>query len=84
MRSRQDFALWLDLLRDGRKAMGIMDVYTKYRLSPGSLSRNKWKAARQMWRVYREHEGFGLIRTASAFFRYAWNGARKYWCYRKG
>ena len=82
MRSRQDFALWLNLLRDGTKAIGLPEILTRYRLSPNGVSRNKWMAASQMWRVYREHEGFGVFKTFRYFLTYAWNGFWKHSRYR--
>lgn len=82
MRSRQDFALWLNLLRDGTKAIGIPEILTQYRLSPSGVSRNKWRAARQMWKVYREHERFGFFKSFRCFLVYAWNGFLKHSRYR--
>jgi teichuronic acid biosynthesis glycosyltransferase TuaG len=82
MRTRQDFALWCTLLRDGRKAAGLPDVLTQYRLSPSGISRNKLKGARQHWRVYREHLGLGLFKATRHFISYAWNASRKHRRYR--
>ncbi len=82
MRTRQDFALWCTLLRDGRKAAGLADVLTQYRLSPSGISKNKLKGARQHWRVYREHLGLGLFKATRHFISYAWNASRKHRRYR--
>jgi teichuronic acid biosynthesis glycosyltransferase TuaG len=82
MRTRQDFALWCTLLRDGRKAAGLADVLTQYRLSPAGISKNKLKGARQHWRVYREHLGLGLFKATRHFISYAWNASRKHRRYR--
>ena len=84
MRTRQDFALWCTLLRDGRKALGLADVLTQYRLSPSGISKNKLKGARQHWRVYREHLGLGLFKASRCFLSYAWNASRKHRRYRAG
>jgi len=82
MRTRQDFALWCTLLRDGRKAAGLADVLTQYRLSPSGISKNKFKGARQHWRVYREYLGLGLFKATRCFISYAWNASRKHRRYR--
>jgi teichuronic acid biosynthesis glycosyltransferase TuaG len=84
MRTRQDFALWCTLLRDGRTASGLGDVLTQYRLSPSGISKNKWKGARQHWRVYREYLGLGLFKATRHFISYAWNASRKHRRYRAG
>jgi teichuronic acid biosynthesis glycosyltransferase TuaG len=84
MRTRQDFALWCTLLREGRTASGLGDVLTQYRLSPSGISKNKWKGARQHWRVYREYLGLGLFKATRHFISYAWNASRKHRRYRAG
>ena len=82
MRTRQDLALWLSLLRDGYVANGIPDVLTQYRMSPDGISKNKLKAARQVWRVYREHEKLGLFKAGWCFMSYAWHASVKHSRYR--
>ena len=84
MRTRQDFALWCTILRDGKTAAGLGEVLTQYRLSPSGISKNKWKGARQHWRVYREYLGLGLFSATRHFVSYAWNASRKHRRYRAG
>ncbi|MDQ2624886.1 MAG: glycosyltransferase family 2 protein [Actinomycetota bacterium] len=75
---RQDFALWLDLLRDGAVARGLDEVLVLYREGGrSSLSSNKLKAASYNWRIYREIEGWSLPVSALAFASYAVRGALK-------
>ena len=61
---RQDYGLWLALLRQGGEAHGIDRVLASWRMRPGSLSANKLKAASGTWQVYREAEGMGRSRAA--------------------
>ena len=61
---RQDYGLWLALLRAGGEAHGIDRVLASWRMRPGSLSANKLKAAAGTWQVYREAEGLGRGRAA--------------------
>lgn len=50
----EDFAAWLHILRDGnRVAFGINLPLLRYRVSAGSKSGNKLRAARMTYRVYR-------------------------------
>lgn len=64
LRRRQDYGLWLQLLRAGGEAHGLPEVLADYRVRPGSLSSNKLRAARATWAVYREAEGIGRVRSA--------------------
>ena len=61
---RQDYGLWLTLLARGGEAHGLPQVLADWRMRPGSLSSNKLVAAAATWRVYREVEGLGRMRSA--------------------
>lgn len=71
---RQDFALWLNLLRGGGTALGLAQVLTRRRVHPGGLSANKLRAARFQWRMYRDVEGLSPPAAAWIFARYASTG----------
>lgn len=77
IRLNHDYALWLDILRDGHKAHGLNEVLARYRVRDGSISRNKLETARYQWRVYRELEKLSLTRSLWYFMHYAYNGFRK-------
>ena len=64
LRRRQDYGLWLRLLRRGGEAHGLPEVLADWRMRPGSLSANKLVAAAGTWAVYREAEGIGRARSA--------------------
>lgn len=76
---RQDYGLFLRILRQGHQAQGLSQSLLKVRLHPHSVSANKWKAALYQWRVYRELEGLSLPASLWYFGHYAWHGLRKYW-----
>jgi teichuronic acid biosynthesis glycosyltransferase TuaG len=61
---RQDYGLWLTLLKAGGEAHGLDQVLADWRMRPGSLSANKLRAAAGTWRVYREVAGLGRGRAA--------------------
>jgi teichuronic acid biosynthesis glycosyltransferase TuaG len=71
IRRRQDYGLWLTLLRRGGVAHGLPQVLADYRLGAGSLSSNKLVAARATWRVYRQVEQLPLPRASYYFLCYA-------------
>lgn len=76
---RQDYALWLSILRDGGTASGLSEPLALYRAArPGSLSENKRELVRHNWRLYREVEGLSIPRAllslATATLRSIRNG----------
>ncbi len=78
----EDYAFWLAMLRSNEArshgfARGIAEPLAKYRVSPGSLSSNKARAAAFQWLVYRRAERLPLWRAALNFVVYAWRGVRK-------
>jgi len=66
LRRRQDYGLWLALLRQVPHAHGLPDVLADYRVHPASLSGGKLDSARATWALYREIEG--LSRPRAAFY----------------
>ncbi|HDY7922009.1 TPA: glycosyltransferase family 2 protein [Vibrio vulnificus] len=72
LRTGQDYALWLKLLKTGVDAYPITDVFTQYRILPNSISRNKYKKAKRQWEIYRSVENLALIESIICFCFYAW------------
>lgn len=75
---RQDFALWLKILKEVDFAYGIDEVLMFYRVRKGSVSGNKFKAARYQWLVYRNVEKLSIFRSAYNFLFYVFFGLKKY------
>lgn len=71
IRTGQDYALWLKLLKTGVKAFSIPEVLTQYRILPNSISRNKVKKAKRQWQIYREIEKLPLLKSIECFCFYA-------------
>lgn len=72
IRTGQDYALWLKLLKTGGLAYPIALPLTKYRIMRNSISRNKLKKAKRQWQIYREIERLGFFQAIHCFFFYAW------------
>jgi len=49
----EDFAIWLSILKEGRKAYGVDEPLLIYRIAKSSKSGNKVKAAKMNWNTYR-------------------------------
>jgi teichuronic acid biosynthesis glycosyltransferase TuaG len=78
IRSRQDYVLWLTLLKNGHQAYGLQEVLSKYRLGHNSLSKNKFQMAKQNWRVYREIEKLDVFKSSWYFLHYMYFKLNKY------
>ena len=74
----EDFVLWLRLLQEGKKAVGLTEVQVDYRVYSGSKASNKLKSAKYRWRIYREALEFSRWKSAGYFVRYAVSGFLKY------
>lgn len=68
---RQDYAHWLNLLKNGATAVGLPDVVAEYHIRPDSLSANKVKAAMATWRVFRQTEKLPLSHATLCMTNYA-------------
>jgi len=78
IRKRQDYALWLHILKQIGHAEGLQNSLAVYRITKSSLSSNKFKAAQYQWKVYREFEKLSYIKALYYFLHYAYNGIKKY------
>lgn len=79
IRSGQDYATWLMLLRGGRVAHGINEALTQYRKTEGSLSSKKTKNWKKVWNIQVKLEGINGICAYIHCFRYAVNALKKYY-----
>ncbi|MGW4378358.1 glycosyltransferase family 2 protein [Kitasatospora sp. NPDC004531] len=78
MLKRQDYALWLSIMRDGTPARGLPEPLALYRAHrAGSLSSNKLSLVQYNWALYRDHEHLSLPRSARALAGAAWHSVRK-------
>lgn len=59
-RKRQDWAMWIDVLKEAKIAVGIRQPLVKYRLSEG-LSRSKWRLIKPNFNVYYQHLNMNLF-----------------------
>lgn len=73
----EDFACWLQILRDGGRAVGINEPMLIYRISREGRSNNKLKSARMTWGAYR-HTGLNLFQSLYYMCFYMVNGVKKY------
>jgi len=75
---RQDYGLWLKILKEINTTKGIVAPLARYRTHKHSISSNKLKAAWYVWRLYRDVEKLSLLKSIYYFCHYAYNGVKKY------
>lgn len=79
MRSGQDYATWLQLLRSSRTAFGLPDVLMRYRVVKNSLSSGKWKSIGQVWQVQTRLEHLPAVQAAFNTCCFCWNAFKKHY-----
>lgn len=72
IKKRNDFALWLKILKDTPYCMGIDEVLTMYRVRENSISSNKLDLIRYHWQLYYEIEKLGLVHSVWYMLCWAW------------
>ena len=70
IRKRNDFALWLQVLKKCEYCDGIQEILVKYRVRKRSVSSNKIKLIKYHWQLYKEIESLGFLR--SMFYILCW------------
>lgn len=75
--SSHDMALWLLIMKRGFNAYGLNEVLAKYRLVSTSNTAKKYKAVKDVWRVYREIERLSLVKSVWYFVHYLYNAIKK-------
>ncbi|BAL82285.1 putative glycosyl transferase family 2 protein [Selenomonas ruminantium subsp. lactilytica TAM6421] len=65
IRKRNDFALWLQILKKTDKCYGMQDILGVYRMGRrGSISYNKLSQLRYHWKLYHDIEKHSMVRSA--------------------
>lgn len=77
IRSGQDMATWLSVLRHIGVAHGLNENLSFYRRSSGTLSSNKLKALRRTWGLYRNFEHLSLPVSVYNFIGYGYNAVKR-------
>ena len=77
LRKRQDHALWIELVHCGIPVVKINEHLIKYRVSPSSLSGNKFDAMKWSYFLLRNHLRLSLRKSVYYFMCYLVIGYRK-------
>lgn len=74
----EDYTLWLKILKKIDTTKGIVEPLATYRILENSVSSNKIKASQYQWKIYRDVEKLGLLKSIYYFIQYAYHGVMKY------
>jgi len=78
IRKRQDFALWLKILKQIPYAYGLDEPLAYYRVRSDSVSSNKLKVSLHNWKLYRNIEKLPLHKAIYYFGWYTYKSILKY------
>lgn len=73
LRMRQDFALWLEILREDPVVVGLPEMLATHNRQKGSLSSGVLRAMAGTWAVYRRVEGLSVGRSIGLISRHYLN-----------
>lgn len=71
LRTGQDYAFWLQLMRAGILFHHLAVPLMEYRITPNSISRNKVRKAMRQWEIYRKIEGLNFLYASWNYCFYA-------------
>ncbi|MGL5757206.1 MULTISPECIES: glycosyltransferase family 2 protein [Bacteria] len=74
----EDYAFFLDLLKEAPKSLKVSKSLAMCRLRERSVSSNKLKSAVWTWKIYKNYEKLGFIKSFYYFCNYIYNSILKY------
>ena len=77
IRSSHDMALWLLIMKRGFPGYGLDKNLAQYRVVSNSNTSSKLRAAKDVWKVYREIEKLSFFYSTWCFLNYAFNAFLK-------
>ena len=77
IRKRQDFALWLKILKKVEFAYCVPEDLASYTVRSDSISANKFKAAQYNWKLYRDIEKLNIYYSTYYFLNYVIRGVMR-------
>lgn len=78
IRKRQDYGLWLNILKTGVIGYGIQQPLAIYRIRESSLSNKKTNVLKYNWILLRKHQKLSLISALYYFSCFLFNKTIKY------
>lgn len=73
----EDYALWLTIMKKVKITNGIVEPLAGYRILPGSVSANKFRALKWQWNIYRKTEKLNIFKSSYYFAWYIYYALNK-------
>ncbi len=75
----EDYVFWLEMVRRAGAASCVPcdHALAYYLVRDGSVSADKWRAARWQWRIYRDVARLGWLSSSQHMCHYAWQAVMK-------
>lgn len=64
IRKRNDYVMWLKVLKNCDYLYGMDEVLSCHRIRKGSLSKNKFALVKYHWKIYRNIEKLGILKSS--------------------
>lgn len=64
IKKRNDYLMWLNVIKKSEKLYCLEEVLSSHRLRPGSISSKKFDLIQYHWKVYREFEKLNLMKSS--------------------
>lgn len=72
LRKRQDWGLWLEVLKKSSRACGIKQPLAYYRLRKNSISNNKTALLKYNFQIYNRVLDYGFLKSCKYMSRFLW------------
>lgn len=76
--NHEDYATWLNILKEGFNAHGIDEVLACYRKGDTSISSNKLKTLGWTWKIYRNNQNLNILLSIKSMSLFTINTLIKY------
>lgn len=77
IKKRNDYLMWLKVIRQAEKLHGIQEVLGSHRLREDSLSSKKTSLIKFHWNIYREFEQLSIYKSSYLIIYWASKGVRQ-------
>lgn len=68
IRKRQDYGLWIDIIKITKSAYGLEESLTKYNVMTNSISKNKFGLIKHQWFFYRKTLNLNFISSLRSMY----------------
>jgi glycosyltransferase involved in cell wall biosynthesis len=75
---RDDYAFWLDILKQGLVAIGYDDILVSYRMRDDSVTASKTKMIKPQWNIYHNILNMNIFKSFYYLCSWAIHGLEKY------